>query len=59
MVYKWKDHFNEMKGDVYSYGCHFMKKKENKKMHTQSFVITPVPTSSCFFINALFVMSKL
>ena len=43
IVYKWKNHFSEMKGDV-GMSCHLMKKKGNKKMPTQrQKVIQPHP----------------
>ena len=42
-LYKWKNHFSEMKGDV-GMSCHLMKKKGNKKMPTQrQKVIQPHP----------------
>ena len=44
LIYKWKYHFYEMKGDV---GMSLHKKKSNKKMPTPRHKVThnPIPTS--------------
>ena len=53
MVYKWKNHFYEMKGDV---RMSLHEKERNKKMPTPRHKIThnPIPTS-LFCFNMLFV----
>ena len=53
MVYKWKNHFYEMKGDV---GMSLHEKERNKKMPTPRHKVThnPIPTS-LFCFNMLFV----
>ena len=45
-VYKWKNHFYEMKGDV---GMSLHEKERNKKMPTPRHKVThnPIPTSLC------------
>ena len=52
-MYKWKNHFYEMKGDV---GMSLHEKKGNKKMPTPRHKVThnPIPTS-LFCFNMLFV----
>ena len=52
-IYKWKNHFNEMKGDV---GMSLHEKERNKKMPTPRHKVThnPIPTS-LFCFNMLFV----
>ena len=52
-VYKWKNHFYEMKGDV---GTSLHEKERNKKMSTPRHKVThnPIPTS-LFCFNMLFV----
>ena len=52
-VYKWKNHFYEMKGDV---GMSLHEKERNKKMPTPRHKVThnPIPTS-LFCFNMLFV----
>ena len=47
-IYKWKNHFSEMKG------CQFMKKKGNKKMPRprQEIIDNPIPTTSLFMCYA-------
>ena len=52
-VYKWKNHFYEMKGDV---GMSVHEKERNKKMPTPRHKVThnPIPTS-LFWLNMLFV----
>ena len=52
-VYKWKNHFYEMKGDV---GMSLHEKERNKKMPTPRYKVThnPIPTS-LFCFNMLFV----
>ena len=46
-VYKWKNHFYEIKGDV---GMSLHEKERNKKMHTPRHKVThnPIPTSLFF-----------
>ena len=53
IVYKWKNHFYEMKGDV---GMSLHEKERNKKMPTPRHKVThnPIPTS-LFCFNMLFV----
>ena len=53
IVYKWKNHFYEMKGDV---GMPLHEKGRNKKMPTPRHKVThnPIPTS-LFCFNMLFV----
>ena len=52
-LYKWKNHFYEMKGDV---GMSLHEKERNKKMPTPRHKVThnPIPTS-LFCFNMLFV----
>ena len=52
-IYKWKNHFYEMKGDV---GMLLHEKGRNKKMPTPRHKVThnPIPTS-LFCFNMLFV----
>ena len=52
-MYKWKNHFYEMKGDV---GMSLHEKERNKKMPTPRHKVThnPIPTS-LFCFNMLFV----
>ena len=52
-IYKWKNHFYEMKGDV---GMSLHEKERNKKMPTPRHKVThnPIPTS-LFCFNMLFV----
>ena len=52
-LYKWKNHFYEMKGDV---GMSLHEKERNKKMPTPRHKVThnPIPTSF-FCFNMLFV----
>ena len=52
-LYKWKNHFYEMKGDV---GMSLHEKGRNKKMPTPRHKVThnPIPTS-LFCFNMLFV----
>ena len=52
-IYKWKNHFYEMKGDV---GMSLHEKERNKKMPTQRYKVThnPIP-KSLFCFNMLFV----
>ena len=52
-LYKWKNHFYEMKGDV---GMSLHEKERNKKMPTPRHRVThnPIPTS-LFCFNMLFV----
>ena len=53
LLYKWKNHFYEMKGDV---GMSLHEKERNKKMPTPRQKVThnPIPTS-LFCFNMLFV----
>ena len=53
ILYKWKNHFYEMKGDV---GMSLHEKERNKKMPTPRHKVThnPIPTS-LFCFNMLFV----
>ena len=53
MLYKWKNHFYEMKGDV---GMSLHEKGRNKKMPTPRHKVThnPIPTY-LFCFNMLFV----
>ena len=53
MIYKWKNHFYEMKGDV---GMSLHEKERKKKMPTPRYKVThnPIPTS-LFYFNMLFV----
>ena len=53
LIYKWKNHFYEMKGDV---GMSLHEKERNKKMPTPRHKVThnPIPTS-LFCFNMLFV----
>ena len=56
-LYKWNNHFYEMKGDV---GMSLHEKGRNKKMPTPRHKVThnPIPTSLICFI-CLFVMNAL
>ena len=56
-LYKWKNHFYEMKGDV---GMSLHEKERNKKMPTPRHKVThnPIPTS-LFCFNMLFGMNAL
>ena len=61
VLYKWKNHFYEMKGDV---GMSLHEKERNKKMPTPRHKVThnPIPTSLfCFdmLFVCLFVMNAL
>ena len=53
IIYKWKNHFYEMKGDV---GMSLHEKEKNKKMPTPRHKVThnPIPTS-LFCFDMLFV----
>ena len=53
IIYKWKNHFYEMKGDV---GMSLHEKERNKKMPTPRHKVTHNPTpTSLFCFNMLFV----
>ena len=55
-MYKWKNHFYEMKGDV---GMSLHEKERNKKMPTQDTKSLITPSLHLCFALILFVMNAL
>ena len=55
-IYKWKNHFYEMKGDV---GMSLHEKERNKKMPTQDTKSLITPSLHLCFALTLFVMNAL